>query len=293
MESFLSGFGSKIAEKWLTVLVLPGLLFAGATLIAWALPQDHALDLGVLADRTTAANAWLDKGGASVVLLAVALTMLWASAAALAARGGGFLVHRMWLRRWTGPVSRHLVQRRQDDWTAADDALADLFADDETDLPARRNELAAVRNGIALAFPARPTWTADRARSVDVRIWHAYGLDLASVWPRLWLVVPEETRAEIRAARDSFGQAGDLLGWSLLYLAVTPFWWPSAVVGMATALTGWYRTRASLATYADLVEATVDLRARALAVELALLPPDDPFTRETGLRITRLLRKGT
>ncbi|MFI6737050.1 hypothetical protein ACIBI9_29340 [Nonomuraea sp. NPDC050451] len=292
MESFLSGLGGKIAEKWLTTLVLPGLLFAGAVLIAWSLSHEHALDPRFLLVQIGAVTAGVGRGGTVPVILAVTVMMVCASAAALAARGGGFLIQRLWLRQWRGPLARRLVERRQADWTAADDELADHLADTREDT-AREHELAAVRNNIALAFPAHPTWIGDRARSVEVRVWHTHGLDLGSAWPRLWLIVTDSTRAQIMAARDAFNQAGGLVGWGLLYVALGAFWWPAAVAGLMTALTGWYRTRLAVAAYADLVEATTDLNAKLLAIELGLLESDISFSRDVGLKITRLLRKGT
>ncbi|MFF3444619.1 hypothetical protein [Streptosporangium sp. NPDC002721] len=298
MESFLSGLGGKIAEKWLTTLVLPGLLFAGAVLVAFALPHEHALDVHLLLARTRAATAELGRSGAASVILVVVMTLTAASAAALAARGCGSLVQWLWLRQWRGPLARRLVERRRARWTAADDALADHLAETRDDParrddPVRRDELAAVRNGISLAYPARPVWIADRARSVDIRVWHAHGIDLGSAWPRLWLVVPDSTRTEIVAARETFERAGGLVGWGLLYTALGAIWWPSAVAGLATALTGWHRTRAAVAGYADLVEAAADLNAKVLATELDLLEPGAPFSRDVGLKVTRLLRKGT
>ncbi|MFI6318860.1 hypothetical protein ACIBG8_15130 [Nonomuraea sp. NPDC050556] len=292
MESFLSGLGGKIAEKWLTALVLPGLLFAGTVLVACALPHGRALDARLLLSRAGAATAELGKGGATSVIVAITMAMLGASAAALAARGCGSMVQRLWLRQWRGPIARRLVERRRARWTAADDALADHLAKTR-DEPERQDELAAVRNGIALAYPARPTWIADRARGVDVRIWHTHGIDLSSAWPRLWLVVPDATRTEIVTARETFERAGGLVGWGLLYVALGVVWWPSAVAGLAAALTGWHRTRTAVAGYADLVEAAADLNAKALATELGLLEPGAPFSREVGLKVTRLLRKGT
>jgi hypothetical protein len=59
----------------------------------------------------------------------------------------------------------------------------------------------------ALARPVHPTWMADRLAAAGSRVYHQYGLDLEFTWPRLWLLLPELTRTEVRDTRDSFAAA--------------------------------------------------------------------------------------
>ncbi|WP_410600819.1 hypothetical protein [Amycolatopsis sp. lyj-90] len=61
-----------------------------------------------------------------------------------------------------------------------------------------------------------------------------------------------------------------------------------AAIGITVA---WRRATAAAGTLADLTEAVVDLHGRTLAEFLGLECPQ-PFDRETGSRITTLLRKG-
>lgn len=289
MDSFLSGLGGKLAEKWLTVLLLPGLLFVLCVLTGIALRDAGALDPRALADQASAAATRLRADGAHVLLAAVAAGLA-ATGAALLAQALGSLVGRFWLGRWPERAARHLIRWRRDRWTDADDEVAAALAEGraaDVDVPTGR------RNRTALSYPARPTWIGDRAHGVDVRVWHAYGLDLGSAWPRLWILADDSTRADIAAARTAYDRAATLTGWGLLYLATGLLWWPAAPAGAVAALTGWRRGRTAAATFADLAEATVDLHVRALAQQLGALAPEAALTRDTGLRITSLLRKGT
>ena len=64
----------------------------------------------------------------------------------------------------------------------------------------RADLLAAERNRIAIAKPTRPTSMGDRIAAADERVHNQYGVDLQSWWPRLWLILDDATRVELRAA---------------------------------------------------------------------------------------------
>ncbi|MEK8169407.1 hypothetical protein NKH77_05185 [Streptomyces sp. M19] len=95
-----------------------------------------------------------------------------------------------WRRlRWIRAAGRYnaalitLARRRRDPFAPP---LGDAGEDPEPDTEA----LTAARDRIALAEPRRPTWMGDRLLAVAVRVRDTYDLDLATAWPRLWLVVP-------------------------------------------------------------------------------------------------------
>ncbi|RMI37828.1 hypothetical protein EBN88_18160, partial [Streptomyces triticirhizae] len=153
--------------------------------------------------------------------------------------------------------------------------------------PARRG---AERDRICLVPPRRPTWIGDRVEAADRRVLTAYGLDLGAAWPRLWLLVPEETRAELRTARRSYDAAAQLVAWSPLYLALAAWWWPALLIAATTLAVGIRRGRAAMDAFCALAESVVDLHARDLATALGL-PCEGPLRRRTGRQMTALLRK--
>jgi hypothetical protein len=131
----------------------------------------------------------------------------------------------------------------------------------------------------------------DRLNGVAVRLDRELDLDLTTVWPYLWLTVPDTVRAEITAARDSLSRATTLAGWGLLYVVVGVVSWPGLVVAAVVFLTAWRRARAATDSYATLVDATVRLYTVDLAHQVGLAH-EGPLTKETGWALTRLLQTG-
>jgi hypothetical protein len=294
MSSFFSELGKKLAEQWVALLVLPGLLMIVVAAIGITLGHRAALDWALLTEQ---AGAWAARRGAQPPVaqgMLLALILLAAAAVGLMINGLGGFTRGCWLGLWPGwlrPVSRALVAHRERRWESADERV--VHAREHQRLAADIDRLAARRNRIALARPTRPTWIGDRIAATDARIYHQYQADLQSWWPRLWLILPEETRVELRAARADLDAAAVQASWALGYLLIAVIWWPAALAAAGLGLNGWARGRAAARTYAELLEATVDLHAATLATHLRLVGDDEPFTDQVGAKITRLLRKGT
>ncbi|TMR93073.1 hypothetical protein [Nonomuraea basaltis] len=316
MGGLLAELGKKIADRWFTLLVLPGLLYVAALAAAHALGHTHPFDARRVTDRLDTVNA--DAASAAGLALLGAY-LLAAAAAGLAAQGLGSLVERLWLAAdWAGwpPPLRRLAalrtRRRHRRWTRAlsayrktlDEAAAahvqarlganppapasggPAFPDP---LPSPRELAYRKIARIAAEPPARPTWMGDRLNDVTVRLDRELGLDLATVWPYLWLTAPDTTRTEITTARETLTRATTLAGWGVLYLAVAALWWPGLPIAAAVLLTAWRRARTACDMYALLVEATVRLQSADLAHRVGL-EHTGPVTRETGTTLTGLLR---
>lgn len=296
MTKFLEALGGKLAERWLTLLLGPGVLLLSVAVAGVTLGQRHWHDTGLLLarlDRLSAQPALRSTGTLAFVLVGV----LAASAGlGLAVTALGAAVERLWLA--TRP--RRLTARRRRRWDAEqewfDRALLEAARVEGTpEAPAaaaRAREFNARRNRIGLAPPSHPFWLGDRIAAVDARVWESYRLDLTSAWPRLWLTLPEDVRAEIGTARGRLAAATRLVAWALAYLALGAVWWPSAVVGVVTAVTGWWRARAAGVSFAELAESAVDLHGRGLAESLGI-PCAGTLTEDVGAEITTLLRKRT
>lgn len=188
-----------------------------------------------------------------------------------------------WLGRW--PIGAGaLTARRQARWDRAHrlvDELADRGA------PAESQAYAMARRArIAPSRPCQPTWIGDRWSAVEPRIGEAYGLDLVTAWPRLWLTLPEPSRAELRTAKADWDRSTQLAAWAVPFGALGLVWWPLLAPAVVLGVAGWLRGRAAIAYRADLVEAAFDLHAAALP---ALLTGLDP---EAGRRLIADLRKG-
>lgn len=285
MTGFLNALGQNLAERWLSLLVLPGALFLMAATTAHALGHAHALDRYRLADRLThwAQTSAVTTLGGQVVLLAVVLAA--AAAAGLAAQGLGTLVQRITLaadwHTWPRPLrqwSQARVARRHTRWTIAanryreqlDAAATSLARDGRRADPAPRQAAHRALQRIAAEEPNRPTWSGDRIHAVSVRLERDHRLDLSLLWPHLWLTLPETTRAEITTAEQSLNRATALGGWALLYAPLSAWWWPAAPLVAVLALTARYRLRSATDAYAQLLEAAARLHATDLAIQLGI-----------------------
>ena len=288
MNAFLQELGQKLADRWLTFILIPGLLFSGAVLAASALGHAHALDAAMLVNVLTSRMAAVQHRGDAGWAVVLVVLALGSSGAAIAARMLGGLLQRLWLSqgKW---LDRWTAGRHRRWYAAAEDYAAAVEAGSER---ATVDLLAARRNAIALAPPSRPTWTGDRLAAVDARLLTEYELDLSSVWPRLWLVLPESTRTDLRTAASSFDSACTLGGWTVLYFVDGLFWWPGLLIALGCGLACVQRAREAAAALADLLEAAVDLHTPALCVAVRISEAEERLTPSLGRELTRIFRKG-
>ncbi|MFJ8929937.1 hypothetical protein ACIRLA_25475 [Streptomyces sp. NPDC102364] len=302
MGGLLGELGKKLAERWLSLLVLPGAVYLAMAVSARTLGHAHPFDLARLTAQVTAwakAPAAATVGGQVVLLAAV---LAGAAAVGLAAQGLGSLVERLTLaagwRAWPPPFRRLAdwrVTRRQEAWRTQHHSyhqqleLADVARRSGIRLdPAERHAAYRAWTRIAAELPERPTWSGDRLHAASVRLERDCHLDLATVWPHLWLQLPETVRAEITTARQALTRATTLGGWALLYEPLAIWWWPASPLATVLAITAWQRTRNATETHALLLEAATRLHAGDLARHLGL-EHTGPLTRPIGDALTSLL----
>jgi len=296
----LGQLGTRLVDRWIALLLVPGSLFVGAATVAVALGQRGALDVDTLiawAERRAQTPLWSHPAGFVLTLAGFALA---AAGVGLAAQllGAGQLL--WWLGSWPAPLrgwSACRVSRRRQRWNQLQNQFADLTTTatedprPSSDLDGVAAALADRRNRMATAEPQRPTWIGDQLAAVDTRVRNAYGLDLVAGWPRLWLLLPADPRAEIRAARQQLDGSSVLAAWGLLYLVLGVFWWPAVLVGALTWVVGWRSARQAMRTYAELIESVVDLHGAMLARALGIDCPAE-LTTAVGRAVTRRTRKG-
>ncbi|WP_371551401.1 hypothetical protein OG266_38450 [Streptomyces sp. NBC_00554] len=302
MSALLSELGKKLAERWLSLLVLPGVLYLAVAVVAHTLGQGHPFSISRLTDQVT---AWTHSPaatvGGQVVLLASVL--VGAAGVGLVAQALGSLTERLCLaadwNAWPSPLkrlTRWRVTYRQQRWTTAytnwdrlRDEAASVRARGRRAEPVERHAAQDAMTRIAHEWPARPTWSGDRIHAVAVRLEREHHLDLAVIWPYLWLILPDTTRTEIAAARQALTRATTMTAWALLYIILTVWWWPAALIATVLALTGRARIRSATDSYALLLGAATHLHARDLAERLGL-PPGGHLTPDTGADLTDHLR---
>ncbi|MEU9247787.1 hypothetical protein [Streptomyces sp. NPDC048385] len=302
--SLLGDLGKNLAERWLSLLVLPGALYLAVATGGHVLGHAHPFDADRLARQITAwakAPAMSSAGGQAVLLV----TVLGAAAGAgLVAQALGSALERLTLaagwRAWPAPLRRLAgwrVDRRRSRWNGAAAAYRELretaartrAAGQRTDGTARHAARRAMMR-IATEQPDRPTWSGDRLHAVATRLDRDRHLDLASLWPHLWLSLPDPVRTEVTVGRQALSRATTLGGWALLYAPLMIWWWPAALLALVLACTARGQTRKAADTYALLLEAAVTLHTGDLARQLGI-DHTGPVTPDTGDALSAVLHR--
>ncbi|MCQ4041441.1 hypothetical protein ACFOSC_13055 [Streptantibioticus rubrisoli] len=301
LTALWSGLGGKTADRWASLLTSPAMVFWLGGAFAWAWSHSHTTRPG--ADWQALGHGWSRGfGGMPTVVQAVSvlLALLLVVGSARLVDALTFAVLRLLEGYWPGwawPVRAALtsvrgraIERRAVRWRQLAGRRAEL-----TD--AEYAEFAALNAARAAVPPAprdrMPTRLGDVLKAAESRPRHRYGLDAVVCWPHLWLTMPEQTRAEVCAARARLDEGARLWLWSLLFCLWTVFtWWALgiALLGMAVG----YRLALSAATqYGTLVQACFDLYRGSLYEQLGWdLPADSGLEWETGQRLTAHLERG-
>ncbi|MGN9914229.1 hypothetical protein ACTMTJ_42545 [Phytohabitans sp. LJ34] len=228
MDGILAEVGRRHIERWLSVLLLPGLIFVA---VAWTVTRlGHARPF----DLDAVASAWHDladratRSTADLIVTAVA-ALTGALLAGLAAHGVARIVEAAWTAR---PSSR-------------------------------------------------TAWLSRRTAALDRRVQAQYhGLRITLLWPRLWLLIGDEERNTVAAARERVWEAALQTGWGALYLVLIPVWWPAALIATVTWALAIVTARRAVTSYIALVEAMVDIHQSTIADRFGFtlidgaLPPD-------------------
>ena len=295
LTRFLDSVSTKLADR-LTAETTSALLFWAGGLLAYLLGHGGVKALDRPVSWVTA-----QSGVVQAALLAAALAGI---------AGSGAVVQRLTLPvlrvmegywpQWLGFLRRLLVQRR----AAQLDKLADRWgklaarvdAEEATaEERASYNRLdQRLRHMPSVCDRVMPTRVGNVLRAAESRPYDKYGLDAVKCWPQLWLVLPDEARQELSAARASLDSAGAACLWGLLFLiwGVWTLWAiPAGLAVTCAAYCFWVPDRAEV--FADLVEAAFDLYRPGLYRALRWpLPTDPDDERKSGLLLTEYLWRG-
>jgi hypothetical protein len=294
--------GRKLADRWLSLLVLPGVLYVATVAAAHTLGQRHALDAPLLIQEVTAFAKQPTVTGVGGQIVLVGAIMIASAAAGLVAEAVGSLVERLVLavgwKAWPlglPVLADWRVRRRQRRWDDAHSVYHQqrrlALAPDPADRPDPAVGRAALarRTRIALERPERPTWSGDRVQAVALRLDRDHGMDFAVVWPYLEPVLPEALGARVSEARAALARATTLAGWAVLYGALAYRWWPAVLVAFVLAAAARHRTRSCVDAYARLLEVAARLHTPDLAAQLGF-DHTGPLTADLGARLTHHLR---
>ncbi|MFD4668091.1 hypothetical protein ACFWNN_00070 [Lentzea sp. NPDC058450] len=271
MDKLLSGLGTKLAERWINLLALPGVLFTVVLAFAWWVQPVGALDVTAIVRRL--GELAVPKQNGQLALLAAGGAVVATACAGLAAELSRFVA-----RMWTGNgrvasfVLRPLLRRRVRRARAAAPAGYDV--------PERY-------------LPARATRVGDALRLAEQRVAAQYGVALIRVWPRLWHLSSSDERAMTQLAWDRYTAASLRASWAFGYLLVGVLWWPSVVVALVLYVSAVASARRAAEDLRTAIEALVDVKLVVLAGAVGVPLAHGRFTAKDGAALEAVLDKGT
>ncbi|HZC98623.1 MAG TPA: hypothetical protein VFA46_00010 [Actinomycetes bacterium] len=293
MNKFLETVSSKLAETWVAQVLSPAFAFWAGGLALWVWGHEGTGALGAI-------RRWRAAGDdASLIVLAVVFLLVVVVSGTLVQRAALPMLRLLegywpkWLtgpRRWLERRQRKRKQRLKDEWQAAAGPV------NEGTATAEQQDRYVALDELLRRFPDRdtvmPTALGNTLRAGELRPRDRHGLDPTVCWVHLWLILPDSARAELTAARSALDGAAVAVTWSALFAVWTVWaWWVPLVAAAAIAIVHAAALLPAARTWADLVEATVDLYGPKLADTLRLQPPGTLKARwEQGDFITSFLQ---
>ncbi|MET7645859.1 hypothetical protein ABZS83_19940 [Streptomyces sp. NPDC005426] len=293
VNGLLVELGRQIATRWLTTLLIPGLLWVCVAVPACQLGWAHALD----PHAAEPLLRWFVSRRPAGQNIALAVAVLMAAlGVGMTATGVPAILRLLRPVAARSAPARRLRTARLARWERARRAAEHLeaealrAADGSTIVGPQIAQARARQYAISLEEPAHATWVGDRLRANMLRIHRGYGLDVALVWPRLWVILPDSLRADISAVQNSYAAAGVTVGWAVLYAALGLVWGPALLIAVAVLAVAFVRARSATEVLCQLVEAATDLYASALADQLHI-PCTGVLTPDLGHLVNEVLRK--
>lgn len=309
---FLDGLSGKLAEQWSASLLTPAFVFWGGGVLMGI--QHHGWGNAI-------GNALATSDANLQVIVVLIVGFLIVSTSAVVVQRFEFATIRFlegywpgWLaglRRWAIAQKNKRLKDDDDRWQTLKQhqQSQELTAEDEDALARLEQSLKRMP---AKTKKLMPTRLGNILRAAELRPTIKYGLDAVVCWPHLWMLLPEQARADLNAARQTLDIGARAWLWSILFALVwTPFgllrganagltlhWslgalWPLGV-GALSALFAYRWMLDAASSYGDLVEAAFDLYRMSLYTALRWpLPTNSAEEKAMGRQLTQYLWRGT
>ena len=297
LTKFSEGLEGKLAEQWIATVLSPAFGFWAGGLVAIVYRNGWA-ELA----------AWFSQQWQplQIAMLVVALVGVAASAQIINRFDHALiqLLEGYW-PRWLNPLRSRLLTRQTAQYEKADLRFQELARKLEADSVAGRapeSELYEeyceldwrLRRIPAMPEQRMPTRLGNRLRATERISIDKYGLDAIICWPRLWLLLPVETKNEISVAREALDAAARLWLWGALFILWTIWAWWAAPVGIVVILLAYRWMLNAADVHGDIVEAAFDLHRFKLYEALRWPIPLNPAAEwEAGKALTRYLWRGS
>lgn len=285
--------GEKVAEKWPAWALMPSFVFWVGGLACWAArhPEGWAAFLAWLGGSTQVVQAGLLILGLFVVVSSGVVAQQFSTETLRLFEG--------YWPRWAWPLRRLMSAWAAWRLKSAAARFQQLEAKRPHQLsPAESDEHARLDWQLihtpALPQQLMPTRLGNILRAAETRPANKYGLDVIICWPRLWLLLSEETRAELAASRATLDAAAHVCFWGLLSLIWCLWSWWAVPVGLLITLGAYRRMLAAGEVYGSLLESAFDVHRVLLYQSLRWPLPRSPAEeRQSGAALTAYLWRGS
>ena len=291
LTKFLEGLGENIAKEWLSKVLLPALVFWLGGLVAVCSKIGWQIVESFMGDGKTLATFPLNQlilGAISIALSAAIVQRLE-------------LTVLRWLEgywgSWLNPVRRWLIRWQEVGFKGAKeqrkqlaDRYNDLNSEEQDELARLQWEYKQTPKQIERLMPTR---LGNIFRAFERRPLEKYGLETVICFPRLWLLLPSDVKAELSEARSRLNSMVRIWIWSVLFMG-WGYWSLWAIpVGAISALFAYNWILDAAAIYGDLLESAFDLYRNLLYKSLRLPLPKKPSEEfASGKALTDYLLRG-
>lgn len=274
MNKFIETATSNLAETWVAQVLSPAFAFWAGGLALWLWRREGSDAWNVVLDWSASLRdvsmLGVLIGFLLVVLVSGSLVRRTALSVLRVLEGYWPLWLRGPRRLLTGRQER-LKRRLEEEWQAVSDPVNVGRATDEQKI--RYVELDELLRRYPKTGFVMPTLLGNTLRSAELRAGSNHGLNSTVCWVYLWLLLPENARTEVGAARRALDGAAVAIVWSGLFAIWAVWQWWALLISAAASFIVWRgQLMPAARSWADLTEACFELYGSRLAGALRLEP---------------------
>lgn len=290
LPKFLESLGNNLAHQWLAQVFSPAFIFWFGGILAWISRFEWENFESFLSQENTTQplfyllSGLLIIGISAIIVQRIELYVLR-------------FLEGYWFR-WMNPVRHWFINIK---WKQAKkvrcqlkrlsqkglEVLTTNELDEYVRLDCQRRQTPYKKEYLM------PTRLGNILRTAERRSFERYGLELSVCFPRLWLLLSNDIKAELAEARAQLNVMVRIWIWGFLFLGWSVWaWWaiPTAIIVMCSAYF-WMLDAALI--YGDLLESTFDLNRTLLYKSLRFPLPKDPTEeQQRGRALTEYLWRG-
>ncbi len=120
-----------------------------------------------------------------------------------------------------------------------------------------------------------------------------YGLEITTVWPRFWFVLPDDAKKELNSARKCLDERIQILLWGLLFFFWGIWFYWAIGIGLIVVFVAYRHILSAAKVYGKLIRSAFDIHRFKLYKELHWPLPENPEMEvQNGKELKKFLYSG-